>query len=159
MVLAGLVALVILVVGFPASTLWAQHRQLSAASAQLTELEHQNRVLAEQQHQLSSNTEIARLAREDYQLVAPGQTLFDILPPSGTASSTAPNGTTTGDPGNQPVVDPSNAPSMSPDPGLPSTVAATAPQPTSGAGSAPASPPANPSSFWSRVSNTLEFWK
>ncbi len=156
-VLAALVALVILVMGFPATSLWAQHRQLSAASAQLTEVEHQNRMLAEQQRQLSSNAEISRLAREDYQLIPPGQTLFDILPPAGKASSSSPNGSTTGDPGNQPLVDPADAPSMSPDPGLPSGLAATAPQQKPAAGSAP--PPSTPSSFWTRVSDTLEFWK
>ena len=154
-VLAGLVAFVILLVGFPASALWSQHQQLAAASAQLTELQHQNRVLAEQQHQLSSNAEIARLAREDYQLIPKGQTLFNILPPAGHTSSTG-SGTMTGDPGSQPLVAPSNAPSMSPDPGLPPTVTATPPQRGSAATSGTSS---GPSTFWSRVSDTLEFWK
>jgi cell division protein FtsB len=156
-VLAGLVAVVILVVGFPASTLWAQHRQLSSASAQLTELQHQNKVLTEQEHQLSSNAEIARLAREDYQLVPRGQTLFDILPPAAAARPSTTSGMTTGDPGNQPLVSPSDAPSMSLDPGLPAGVSKTAPH--TGAGPAPSSGASAPSSFWSRVSKTLEFWK
>jgi cell division protein FtsB len=160
-VLAALVAVFILVVGFPASTLWTQHGQLAAASAQLTELQHQNRVLTEQEHQLSSSAEIARLAREDYQLIPQGQTLFDILPPAGTAGST-PDGTTTGDPADQPLVAPSDAPSMSPDPGLPSNIAATSEKDSGGgsnSGPGGSSAPGTSSSFWSRVSNTLEFWK
>ncbi len=158
-VLAALVAVVILVVGFPASTLWAQHGQLAAASAQLAGLQHQNRMLTEQEHQLSSNAEIARLARQDYQLIPKGQTLFDILPPAGTRSTT-PDSATTGDPADQPLVAPSDAPSMSPDPGLPSGVAATPPQKGSGGASGAATgSSATPSSFWSRVSDTLEFWK
>jgi cell division protein FtsB len=158
-VLAALVAVVILVVGFPASTLWAQHGQLAAASAQLSGLQHQNGMLTEQEHQLSSNAEIARLARQDYQLIPKGQTLFDILPPAGTGSTTT-DPATTGDPADQPLVAPSDAPSMSPDPGLPPSVAATSPQTDQGgrSGAAPGSP-ATPSSFWSRVSDTLEFWK
>jgi Septum formation initiator len=152
-----MIALVVLLVGFPASTLWAQHGQLAAASAQLNQVEHENRVLSEQEHQLSSSTEIARLAREDYQLVPQGQTLFDILPPAGSAGAT-PNGTMTGDPGGQPLVAPSDAPSMSPDPGLPPSVTATSPEEDSSAAST-ASGSSTPSSFWSRVSDTLEFWK
>jgi cell division protein FtsB len=158
-VLAALVAVVILVVGFPASTLWAQHGQLAAASAQLSGLQHQNRMLTEQEQQLSSNAEIARLARQDYQLIPKGQTLFDILPPAGTGGATA-DPAMTGDPADQPLVAPSDAPSMSPDPGLPSSVAATPTQKGSGGapGSAPGTP-RTPSSFWSRVGDTLEFWK
>jgi hypothetical protein len=156
------VAVVILVVGFPASTLWSQHGQLAAASAQLDGLQHENRVLTEQEHQLSSSAEIARLAREDYQLIPQGQTLFDILPPAGSAGATG-GGATTGDPANQPLVDPSDAPSMSPDPGLPPSVSASEGQKGSLGGSgAPASGSSGssgPTSFWSRVSDTLEFWK
>lgn len=156
-VLAGLVGVVILVVGFPASTLWAQHGQVAAASAQLSALQHQNRMLTEQEHQLSSNAEIARLARQDYQLIPKGQILYDILPPAGTRSTT-PDSATTGDPADQPLVAPSDAPSMSPDPGLPTGVVATPPEKDSN-GASGAAPSTPASSFWSRVSNTLEFWK
>jgi cell division protein FtsB len=158
-VLAALAAVVILMVGFPASTLWAQHRQLSAASAQLTELEHQNQVLTEQEHRLSSNVEIARLARADYQLIPRGQTLFDILPAAAAAGASARSGATIGDPGGQSLVTPSDAPSMSLDPGLPSGVPASPPHTGSTAGPTTSPRASAPSSFWARVGNTLEFWK
>ena len=53
-------------------------------------------------------------------MVTKGQVLYDVLPPSGQRTqTTVPGGTQSGDPGNQPLVAPSNAPDMSPDPGLP----------------------------------------
>jgi hypothetical protein len=150
---------------FPASALIAQHNQLSSASAQLLHLQSENRLLAEQDQQLKSNAEIDRLARQDYQMVLPGQTLFDVLPPSGATST--PGAPTSGDPGSQPLVAPADAPDMRPDPGLPqlssgtSTAAGTTGSALSGgrSGSGPTGTAAKPSSFWSRVTDTLEFWK
>jgi cell division protein FtsB len=163
--LAAVIALVILGTSFPWSVLVTQHGQLSSASAQLHALQTENRLLAEQEQQLNSNAEINRLARQDYQMVMPGQTLYDVLPPSGLSTS-SPGDATSGDPGDQPLVAPANAPNMTPDPGLPQAPPSTDPSTTkagkdaaastgtAGTGSAPA-----PSSFWSRVTNTLEFWK
>jgi len=155
-VLAAAAATVILVSSFPLSNLLDQHRQLSAASAQLASLRHQNSLLAEQRQQLDSNAEVQRLARQNYQLVEPGQSLFVILPPAGQAASTAPGAPTAGDPANQPLVSPSQAPDMSPDPGLP---AAAAPTPTGTSGAKPTTGPLPSGGFWSRVQSTLEFWK
>lgn len=158
---AGL-AMIILVVSFPLSTLLSQHRQLTAAAAQLATVRQENRQLREQEKQLSSKTEIERRARQDYQLVEPGQTLFELLPGPGSQSRS--DSSAVGDPADQPLVPPSRAPDLTPDPGLP-----TVPAPAShggparsgghstSAGTRPASSP--PSSFWSRVANTLEFWK
>jgi hypothetical protein len=156
--LAAVAAVVILATSFPLSVLLAQHRQLSASAAQLSQLQHQNALLAEQQQQLNSNAEVKRLAQANYQLVEPGQSLFDILPPAGHLTSLAPGSPTAGDPADQPLVPPSEAPNMSPDPGLPQVTT-----PTQGAhgssteGGGSASPA--PSSFWSRVTSSLEFWK
>ena len=156
MVLAIVAAALILVTSFPLTSLLDQHRQLSAAAAQLSSLQHQNSLLAEQQQQLNTNTEVKRLARQNYQLVEPGQALYDILPPSGQATSTAPGAPTAGDPADQPLVAPSQAPNMSPDPGLPTTpVTPTAT--TSGSKSVAGHPSSG--GFWSRVTSTLEFWK
>lgn len=161
---AAAFALVVLVFSFPFSTLVSQHRELSAAATQLAEVRQVNRQLTEQEKQLSSKAEIERRARQDYQLVEPGQTLYNLLPGPGTVASPGGTGTTAGDPGNQPLVSPSRAPDTAPDPGLPSLPAT---QPRSGRRSggrlAPSRassrlPPA-PSSFWSRVGDTLEFWK
>jgi cell division protein FtsB len=173
--LGALFALVVLGTSFPASALLSQHHQLSAAGAQLSQLRHENRLLTEKEHQLSSTAEIKRLARQDYQLVSPGQSLYDILPPTGHAAATVPGGMVAGDPGLQPLVAPSDAPGLSPDPGLPqvpaSTGSAASSSPAAGAaasagsGRAATSPsgastvPQRPSSFWSRVTDTLEFWK
>ncbi len=154
--MAAVVALAILVTSFPLTVLYGQHRQLSAAAAQLSQLTHQNALLAEQQQQLDSNAEVKRLAQQNYQLVEPGRSLFVILPPAGTATTTA-GAPTTGDPADQPLVSPADAPNMSPDPGLPQTSVASTGT-TSGTAAAPATAH-HPAGFWSRVTSTLEFWK
>jgi len=155
-VLAAVAAAVILVTSFPATVLLSQHRQLSAAGAQLSQLQHQNALLAEQQQQLNSNAEVKRLAQQNYQLVPPGRSLFVILPPAGQA--TAAGVSDDGDPANQPLVSPSQAPNMTPDPGLPQTT------PSSGGGTTAGSAPTGSAAtarggFWSRVTSSLEFWK
>jgi cell division protein FtsB len=157
-VLAAVFALVVLATSFPFTDLLHQHQQLSAEAAQLSQLRHQNQLLSEQQKQLNTSAEIERLARQNYQLVSPGQTLYDILPPSGRASAALVGEPSVGDPANQPLVAPADAPNMTPDPGLPQTPAAG--RPTTGASTAAASaPPQTTSSFWGRVTSTLEFWK
>ncbi len=163
--LAAVIALVILGTSFPLSALFSQHSQLSSTSAQLQKVQSENGLLAEQQHQLNSTTDVDRLARQDYQMVMPGQTLYDVLPPSGLAAATA-GQATPGDPGSQPLVSPTNAPDMTPDPNLPSASASSGgsaqtgvASQSRGSGSSGSEPPSAPSSFWSRVTNTLEFWK
>jgi hypothetical protein len=158
--IAAAAAVVLLATSFPLAVLYSQHRQLSAEASQLSQLRHQNSLLAEQRQQLNSNAEVKRLARQNYQLVAPGQALYDILPAAGQAS--APGSPSAGDPADQPLVSPSQAPNMSPDPGLP---AATTASGTNGTSSTVASPPVAQSpapaqgGFWARVRSTLEFWR
>ncbi len=165
MAVAGLFAALVLIAGFPAASLLSQHHQLSAEAAQLSQLRQDNGQLARQENALNSKTEINRLARQDYQMVNKGQVLYDVLPPSGQrTATTVPGGTESGDPGNQPLVAPSNAPDMSPDPGLPQTPAPTTSSSTGGTGSGSGASSAagstgQPSSFWGRVANTLEFWQ
>jgi cell division protein FtsB len=161
---AAVFALVVLAAAFPAATLISQHRQEAADGAELHQLQHENQLLAEQQRALDSKAEINRLARQEYQLVSPGQVLYEVLPPSGSTRTvnTVPGGTESGDPGNQPLVTPSHAPDMSPDPGLPQAVTQTAGGSTSrnGSGSSRgAGASRSPSSYWGRVANTLEFWQ
>lgn len=162
---AAAVALVVLATSFPFSGLFSQHRQLAAAASQLNQLRRTNQSLAAHQRQLDSPAAVAQLARERYQLVPPGATIYEVLPPGGRSgpASAAP---TTGDPANQPLVAPSNAPDLSPDPNLSSPAAdgsGSGQATTKGAGSGQASsasgPASSPSSFWSRVSHTLEFWR
>jgi cell division protein FtsB len=170
--LAATFALAVLATNFPLPTLLSQHHQLSAEAAQLHQVQSSNRALSEQNQQLNSTAEIDRLARQDYQLVLPNQTLYNVLPPSGKTTSTTPGRSTSGDPGAQPLVSPADAPDMSPDPGLPRTPSVSGSagvkggtdgadgSATDGSSSARESGTASsPSSFWSRVANTLEFWK
>jgi cell division protein FtsB len=163
---AVLFAVLVLVAGFPLSSLWSQHRELSSASAQLAQLTHENARLSQQERALKSPTEINRLAREEYQLVSPGQTLYDVLPASGKGTmSSATAAANLGNPANQPLVSPSNAPDMSPDPGLPQTPTPTPAPASTGAGAAASSSAhaagasGRRSSFWGRVADTLEFWQ
>ncbi len=157
-------AVAVLATSFPLAGLLSQHRQLSAAAAQLSELRRTNRALAEQQRQLNSKADIQRLARADYQLVSPGQTLYNVLPPGGHSATTTPGAPTSGDPGNQPLVAPANAPNLSPDPNLSNAAGsggggASAPKAGSSSPSSTGSGrPPGPTTFWSRVGNSLEFW-
>ena len=165
---AAVFAVAVLATSFPLSSLLSQHNRLAAAGAQLAQVQRENRALTEQQHALDSNVAVNQQARRDYQMVGPGQTLYDVLPPSSKTGTTSPGSPTNGDPGDQPLVAPANAPDLSPQPGLPQPI------PTSAAGSSAitavkrgasassstgtAVPPA-PSTFWGRVTDTLEFWK
>ncbi len=165
---AAVFAVAVLATSFPLSSLLSQHNKLAAAGDQLAQVQRENRALTEQQHALDSNVAVNQQARRDYQMVGPGQTLYDVLPPSSKTGTTTPGSPTNGDPGDQPLVAPANAPDLSPQPGLPQPI------PTSAAGSSAitavqrgtsassstgtAVPPA-PSTFWGRVTDTLEFWK
>ncbi len=158
-VLAACFAAFVVATNFPFASLFSQGRQLSAATAQLAQLRHQNSLLAEQQQQLSNQTEVRRLAREDYQLVPAGQSLYEILPPAGQRATLPAGSPMAGDPANQPLVPPSQAPNMTPDPGLPQApTAAASATPAAGANRSGAAATV-PTSFWARVTSTLEFWK
>jgi cell division protein FtsB len=170
--IAAVIALVVMGTSFPAAALLRQHGQLASTSTQLQRLQHQNQLLTQQQKQLTSPAEIERFARQDYQLVFPGQALFNVLPPTG-RTATAAGGAPAGDPGNQPLVAPADAPNMSPDPGLPQggTTGSSGSSASSsgGSGSTPTAQRAGSSvgtsggasagGFWHRVTTTVEFWK
>ncbi len=177
--IAGAFALAVLATGFPLSSILSQHHQLAAAGAQLEQVQRENRDLAQQEHALDSSVAVTQLARGEYQMVTPGQTLYDVLPPSsrtgrsGKTTSTAATGSTTpgsavnGDPGNQPLVAPSNAPDLTAQAALAQPTPVEAAASTSGVsakGSVTASPaastaPSTPTTFWGRVGQTLQFWK
>ena len=159
MVLAAAAAAVILATSLPVSVLLKQHHQLSAASAQLSQMKQQNALLGQKRQQLRSNAEVMRLAQQNYQLVPAGRTLFSILPPAGDPTHRNPGGSVIGDPANQPLVSPSHAANMTPDPGLPSGVPSASARTSGAVLPASGSPAQPPSSFWSRVSSSLEFWK
>ncbi len=156
--LAAAIALVVIGTSFPFTDLLHQRQQLSAEAAQLAQLRHQNGLLAKQEQQLSTSAEIERLARQNYQLVPPGKTLYDILPPSGKTSVALAGQPSAGDPADQPLVSPADAPNMTPDPGLPQAQQTGSPA-TGGTAAAGTAAPRSASSFWGRVTSTLEFWK
>ena len=168
LVLAAVFAVAVLATSFPLSSLLSQHHQLSSASSQLQQVQTVNRALTQQQHALDSNVAVNQLARSNYQMVTPGQTLYDVLPPSNSTGTTTPGSATSGDPGSQPLVAPSDAPDLSPQPGLPQPIPMTAAGSSDGTTTAKSGastatktsivPPA-PATFWGRVSDTLQFWK
>ena len=174
---AGVFALAVLATSFPLSQLLSQHHQLSASGAQLAQVQRENKSLTRQEHALGSNVAISQLARGEYQMVSPGQTLFDVLPPSrkrstgttGATGTTTPGSAVNGDPGNQPLVAPANAPDLSSQAALAqptpvsvaetSKAAATAKDATSSSSSRASTVPSAPTTFWGRVSQTLQFWR
>ena len=131
--LAAVTAVVMLAMWFPLATLWSQQRQLSATTAQIAAITQQEQVLRARATAVSSPVTAARLARQDYQLVEPGQSLIQVLPGSGKGLNPAHGG----DPGLQPLVAPSSL-----------TASAATPSTSSGW-----------SRFVGRLVRTLEFWR
>ncbi len=127
---------------------------MAAASAQLASLRSQDRALAAEQAKLTSPTEIAKLAREQYQLVQPGQRLVQVLPPSGSPSSSSSGASPyPGDPGLAAPVQPSAVallPTGTSDAPASSSVAAKAQK---------KAPTSSPPGLVSRIVGSLEFWK
>jgi cell division protein FtsB len=77
----------------PTKTYLAQRRERAAVGAQLRVLANQNRRLEDQSRLLHTDAEIERLAREQYNLVLPGEEAYALLPapvrpPTGTTTST-----------------------------------------------------------------------
>lgn len=81
--LAGVafVALLFLAV-FPTRTYLAQRRDLAATERRVAVLSGENKELAERVERLNTDAEIERLAREQYNLVRPGEEAYAILPPA-----------------------------------------------------------------------------
>jgi cell division protein FtsB len=78
-VLTGIVLLAI----FPARTYVAQRRDLSATEERLSVLTEQSKDLTGRVDRLHTDEEIERLAREQYNLVKPGEEAYAILPAPG----------------------------------------------------------------------------
>lgn len=77
----------ILAAWFPASDLLHQHAQLDAASAQLGRLNRENAALRHRERQLRTPATLGRIARQQYDLVPPGDQAYQVLPPSGSGTS------------------------------------------------------------------------
>ncbi|HVE47748.1 MAG TPA: septum formation initiator family protein [Acidimicrobiales bacterium] len=81
----GVVASVILVgvlfvAVFPSRTYLAQKRSIALAERRVSVLSIQNEKLAARVQRLDTDAEIERLAREQYNLVRPGEEAYAILP-------------------------------------------------------------------------------
>ena len=148
---AVVVAAVVLFAWFPAGSLLNQRSNLAATEAQLAALQKQDAALAQEKKNLSDAGEIGRIAREQYQLVSPGQQAYEVLPPSGAAAAGTPYA---GDPGSDGPVTPSATPELPPGGVTTTTVPATASgarRQRDGASSG--------SGLVSRMLHALEFWR
>ena len=135
----GVLTAVIMLVGwFPASALWHQQTQINATAAQIKALQRQESTLTSQAKSVDTKAAATDLAREQYQLVSPGESLIQVLP-GDSAGQVSPS---SADPGLQPLVSPSNAGVSS----VGSTVSTPAKHTSANA-------------YISRLVRTLEFWR
>jgi cell division protein FtsB len=75
-VLAGITLLAV----FPVRTYFAQRHDLAASSERVKVLSTENRQLSDRVARLHTDAEIERLARQEYDLVKPGEEAYAILP-------------------------------------------------------------------------------
>ena len=75
---------------FPTRTYLAQRAAISRAETQLEVLGEQNEELRARARELESDEEIERLAREQYNLVKPGEEAYAVLPPPAAAPAEEP---------------------------------------------------------------------
>ncbi len=164
---AVVISAVVLFAWFPASSLLSQRSDLAESQSQLSALHSQDAALAQEKKNLSDAGEIGRIAREQYQLVSPGQQAYEVLPPTGSTAGRTPYA---GDPGSNGPVTPSAASELPPG-GATST---TDPTTSTGAGSSRASSGSSVpghagtgagtssqdgSGLVSRMVHALEFWR
>jgi hypothetical protein len=119
---------------FPAKALWHQQAQIDATSAQIQAVLRQEQTLKTQAKSVDTRAAAMALAREQYQLVSPGQSLIQVLPGDASGQVSA----SSADPGLQPLV-----------------------SPASGAPLVTAAKPAHGSfgHYLSRLVRTFEFWR
>ena len=145
---------------FPAGSLLSQRSNLQGTESEINALHAQDAALAQENKNLSDSGEIGRIAREQYELVSPGQQAYEVLPPSGATSTGTPYA---GDPGSVGPVTPSATPELPP--GGVTTTTTTEPGSTPAATHAPAgdthpvSTSTSSGGFVSRVMHALEFWR
>jgi cell division protein FtsB len=158
---AIVVSAIVLFAWFPAGSLLSQRSDLHGTQAELNALHAQDSALAQENKNLSDPGEIGRIARQQYQLVSPGQQSYEVLPPSGATSAGTPYA---GDPGSDGPVTPSATPELPP--GGVTTTTTTSPGATAAAAAQHAAdthpaPTSSKSSggFVSRMVRSLEFWR
>lgn len=132
--MAVVTALAMLVVWFPLNAILRQQSALDSTAAQIAAVKAQDHSLSAQAKAVSSKAQAILMAREQYQLVSPGQSLIQVLPGSGGYVSA-----NAGDPGLQPLASPVSNARMTEQ-----TPPVVAPHSTNG--------------FLARFLRTLEFW-
>lgn len=152
LVAAVVASAVILVAWFPAGALIAQRRTLASTSAELRQLRSEDAALRKESANLSNPAEIARIARQQFQLIEPGEQAYQILPPPGKAA--ADTDPYSGDPADAPLVSPSGAAELPP-----GTVAAPSTSGTDTKASARKDDASAAPDLFTRVLHTLEFWR
>jgi hypothetical protein len=153
----ALLSAVILGAWFPANALYHQHSSLASGNAALNELHRQDAALAQESKRLSDSSEIARIAREQDQLVGPGQQAYAVLPPTGTSKANAPYA---GDPALTGPVSPSSATVLPPGSETATTTPGTTASKAASSGTS-TTHQAAPSrgGVLSRMLSSLEFWR
>ena len=153
---AVIIAAVILFAWFPVGSLLGQRSNLSGTEAELASLHKQDGALAQEKKSLSDAGEIGRIAREQYQLVSPGQQAYEVLPPSGAASTGTPY---TGDPGARGPVPPTASAELPPG-GVTPTTTPTTPTTRPASSAHGAKTDSQPGSgMLARMLHALEFWR
>jgi cell division protein FtsB len=80
-VVGGAILVVFLVAGvFPTRTYLHQRKEIASAEDKVSVLTSENAKLAARVRQLHTDSEVERLAREQYNLVRPGEEAYAILP-------------------------------------------------------------------------------
>lgn len=136
--LALVTAMVMLAGWFPLTALWHQQSVISSTAAQIAAVKQQEQAFRLQNKSVSSASAETALAREQYQLVSPGQSLIQVLPGNGSGRVLQ----STGDPGLQPLVSPSSAAPLGTNPNAKASVRDSWSK-----------------SFMARFVRTLEFWR
>jgi cell division protein FtsB len=85
------VAAILFVFVFPTRSYLAQRRQVSAAAHDVAVLREQNKKLQVAAERLQSPAEIERIAREQFNMVFPGEQVYKVLPaPAAPTTTTVP---------------------------------------------------------------------
>jgi cell division protein FtsB len=157
MLIGGAVlSLVILGAWFPANALYHQHASLASAGAQLNALHQQDAALAQESKNLRDANEIARIAREQYQLVTPGQQAIEVLPRTGSAKANSPYA---GDPARHAPVAPSSKAELPPGSATTTTTTPATAHHAAASGGAATHQAAKSGGVLGRMLDSLEFWR
>jgi cell division protein FtsB len=146
------ISALVLVTSFPATALLRQRSDVSSANSELQRLTSENKDLQSQANELSMPNNIENLARRDYDMVKPGQKLYDVLPSSSASSSTASSGSSSL---NQRAVSPGSNESQE----LIGDGDSTGTQPATSLRVGSEKATVQGPNLWGRVLNSLEFWR